>query len=99
LEVPSLLANGRFQVWWPLKGSKLGSQWGSILFSGQWKVSMLGGPWKVPSLVTFKRRRRRRNIIFTSFHFAPSKFYLNFFSIDFKVLLYHGSKSLFYAFP
>jgi hypothetical protein len=26
-EVPSLVANGRFQAWWPMKGSKLGGQW------------------------------------------------------------------------
>jgi hypothetical protein len=78
-KVPSLLANGRFQVWWPLEGSKFGSQWGSILFGGQWKVSMLIGPWKVPSLVAFGRRRRKKNIIFTSFHFPPNKFYLNLF--------------------
>jgi hypothetical protein len=44
--------------------------------------------------VTFGRRRRRRSIIFTSFHFAPNKFYFNLFSIDFKVLLYHGSRLL-----
>jgi len=25
--VPSLVANGRFQAWWPMEGSKLGGQW------------------------------------------------------------------------
>jgi hypothetical protein len=31
--------------------------------------------------------------------FPANKFYLNFFSINFKVLLYHGSKLLLYVFP
>jgi hypothetical protein len=39
--------------------------------------------------------RRRRNILFTFSHFPPNKFYLNlFFSINLKVLLYHGSRPL-----
>jgi hypothetical protein len=96
-EEPNLMANGRFQAWWPLESSKFGSQWGSILFGGQWKVSMFDGPWKVPSLVTFGRKRR--SIIFTFFHFPRNKFYLNLFSIDFKILLYHGFRSLLYTFP
>jgi hypothetical protein len=25
--VPSLVANGRFQAWWLMEGSKLGGQW------------------------------------------------------------------------
>ncbi len=33
---------GKPQIWWPMEGSKLGGQWGNILF---------GGHWKVPSLV------------------------------------------------
>ncbi len=37
-KVLSLVANGRFQVWWPMESSKLG---------GQWKCSKLGGQWKV----------------------------------------------------
>jgi hypothetical protein len=38
--------------------------------------SQLGSPWKVPNLVAFGRRRR--SILFTSFHFpSPNKFYLN----------------------
>jgi hypothetical protein len=39
---------------------------------GQWKVPKLGGPWKVSSLVTFGRRRK--NILFISFHFPPIDF-------------------------
>jgi hypothetical protein len=54
------------------KVPKLGGQWGNIFLGGQWKVPMLGGPWKVPSLVTFGTRRR--NILFTSFHFPPIDF-------------------------
>jgi hypothetical protein len=26
-KVPSLVANGRFQAWWPMEDSKLGGQW------------------------------------------------------------------------
>jgi hypothetical protein len=26
-KVPNLVANGRFQTWWPMEGSKLGGQW------------------------------------------------------------------------
>jgi hypothetical protein len=26
-KVPCLLANGMFQVWWPMEGSMLGGQW------------------------------------------------------------------------
>jgi len=35
------VANGRFQIWWPLECSMLGGQWGSIFFDGQWKVLSL----------------------------------------------------------
>ncbi len=62
--------------------------WLSILFNRQWKV---------PCLVSFGRRRR--NIIFTSFHFSPHKILLKFFSIDFKVLFYHVFKPLLCIFP
>jgi hypothetical protein len=50
-KVPSLVANGRFQAWWPLEGSKLGGQWKDPKLGGQWKDPKLGGQWKVPSLV------------------------------------------------
>jgi hypothetical protein len=58
-EVPSLVANGRFQAWWPMKGSKLGGQWkvpslvANERFQAWWPMegSKLGGQWKVPSLV------------------------------------------------
>jgi hypothetical protein len=33
-----LVADGRFQAWWPLECSMLGGQWGSILLNGQWEV-------------------------------------------------------------
>jgi hypothetical protein len=26
-KVPSLVANGRFQAWWPMEGSKFGGHW------------------------------------------------------------------------
>jgi hypothetical protein len=37
--------------------------------------------------------RRRKNILFTSSHFPPTNFTF-FFSIDLKVLLYHGFRPL-----
>jgi hypothetical protein len=77
--------------------------------------SQLGGPWKVPSLVTNEETsclvangkfqclvtfgRKRRSIIFTSFHFILQQILLKpFFSIDFKVLLYNGFRLLLFAF-
>jgi hypothetical protein len=84
----NLVANERFQTWWRLEGSKLSGQWGSILFGDQWKVLNLAA-----------LGRKRRNIIFTCFHFSPHKILLKFFSIDFRVLFYHGFKSLFCIFP
>jgi hypothetical protein len=63
-----LVANGR--------NSMFGGQLGGIVLDGQWKESnawrsmgkhFFGGHWKVPSLVAFIKRRK--NIIFTSFHF------------------------------
>jgi hypothetical protein len=51
---------------------------------GEWKVPMLGGPWK-----------EKEKHLFDLFSLPPNTFYLNlFFSIDFKVLLYHDSRSL-----
>ncbi len=45
---------------------------------------MFGGFWK-----------EKEKHPFTSFHFPPQQLYLSlFFSIDFKVLLYHGSRPL-----
>jgi len=75
------VANGEASCLVALGSSKLGGQWGSILFDDLSKV---------PSLVAFKRRMR--NILFTCFHFPLNKFYLNFFFIDFEVLHYHGSR-------
>jgi hypothetical protein len=52
---------------------------------------------KFQCLVAFGRKRK--NILFISFHFPPNKFYLNiFFSIDIKVSFYHGFKPLLHAF-
>jgi hypothetical protein len=54
-KVPSLVTNGRFQVWWPMEGSKLGGQWNvpSLVANGMFQVwwpmesSMFGGQWNV----------------------------------------------------
>jgi hypothetical protein len=88
----------------------LGGQWGNILLGdlwnvpylvafemnlmlgGQWGNILLGGPWNVPYLVAFGRRRR--SILFMSFHFSPHKILLkHFFSLILKfcftIVLYH----------
>jgi len=51
---------------------RLRGQWKVPKLGGQWGNIFLGGQWKVPSLVTFGRKRR--NILFTSFHFPPIDF-------------------------
>jgi hypothetical protein len=69
------------------KNILLGVQWKVLRlvalgrFQAWWPLegSKLGGLWNVPYLVAFGRRRRRKNIIFTSFHFSPIRFYLNIF--------------------
>jgi hypothetical protein len=60
-------------------------------------VLKLGDPWNVPCLISF--RRRKWNIIFISFNFSFHKILLKHFFINFRVLLYHGSKSLRHVFP
>jgi hypothetical protein len=110
------MANRRFQAWWPMgkhfvqwpmKGSKLDGQWGSILFDGQWKVPnlvvngetfLLSGPWK-ESNAWMPLEKEGETSFSHFFTFHPIKFYLNFFSFDFVVLRYHGSRSLLRIFP
>jgi hypothetical protein len=77
-KVPCLVANGRFQAWWPMEGSKLGGQWKvpSLVANGRFHVwwpmecSMLGGQWNV-----------KEKHLFTSSIFPPTTFTqtLNFF--------------------
>jgi hypothetical protein len=44
--------------------------------------------------------KKKKNIIFTSSHFAPQQILFKpFFSIDLNVLFYHGSRPLLYTFP
>jgi hypothetical protein len=66
---------------------------------------MLGGTWKVLSLVANGETfclvafgGGRKNIFFIVFHFPLQQILFIFFFIDFKVLLYHGSRLLLYAF-
>jgi hypothetical protein len=75
----------------------LGGQWGSILFGGQWKV---------PNLVALRRFQAWWPLEWegkASFSppstFHPIIFYLNIFSIDFRVLFFYGSRLLFCIFP
>jgi hypothetical protein len=79
---------GKHLAWWPMEGFKL------------------NGPWKVSNLVTFGMfhvwlpLEGEGKISFSppsTFH--PIRFYLNIFSIDFKVLFYHGFRPLLHIFP
>jgi len=64
---------------------------------GLWKVPMLGGPWKVPMFGGLWKEKEKYH--FHLFSLSPPTILLDlFFFIDLKVLLYHGSKLLLYAF-
>jgi hypothetical protein len=53
-----------------------GSQWKVPMFGDHWKVPIFGGLWKVPMLGGQWKEKEKH--LFTSFHFPPDKFYLNF---------------------
>jgi hypothetical protein len=90
-KVLSLVANGRFQTWWPMECSKLGGQWkvpclvANEMFHACWpmKGSMLGGQWKVPSLVAngmfqaWWLMECEGETPFHLFHFPPNNLYPN----------------------
>jgi len=62
-KVPSLVANGRFQAWWPMEGSKLGGQWNvpSLVANGMFQAWWpLEGEGKTP---------------FHLFHFPPTSLF------------------------
>ncbi len=75
-KVPSLVANGKFHVWWPMEGSMLGGQWKvpCLVANGRFHVwwpmecSKLGGQWKVPCLVANGRWKKNT---FSSLRFSP----------------------------
>jgi hypothetical protein len=115
-ENPNLMANGRFQAWWPLKwigclevngeASCLVALEMNRMFESQWVNNLFGGQWKVPSLVALwmfhvwlplEGKGKTSFSLPSIFH--PTRFYLNIFSIDFKVLFYHGSRPLLHIFP
>jgi hypothetical protein len=91
-KVPSLVANGRFQAWWPMEGSKLGGQWKvpSLVANGRfqawWPIecSKLGGQWKV------------KEKPFSPLPFSPQQPLPkpSIFPFDLTILLYHGPKPL-----
>jgi hypothetical protein len=72
------------------------------MFGGPWKVSMQGSKswWPLKGFNVWWPMEGKGKTSFSPFiTFVPNKFYLNlFFSIDIKVLLYHGSRSLLYTF-
>ncbi len=109
------MANGRFQVlwligkylvWWPMQGSKFHGQWGNISFGSQCKVPSFMVNGETFHLVANGRFQAwwplgwkgKTSFSFPSI-FHPIRFYLNFFSIDFCILLYHGSRPLFCFLP
>ncbi len=93
---PNLVANDRFQAWWPLKVSKA---WLPM------ECSKLGGPWKIPSLVAngmfhvYWLMERDGFKVYLPSTFHPKIFYLNHIPIHFRVLFYHGPKLLFHVIP
>ncbi len=98
-KVPSLMANERFQAWWPMEGSK---------FNGQWKVPSLVANERFQAWWPMKRfniwwpleGERKTSFSLLLIPPPPNKYYLNpFFPIDLKVLFSHGSRPLFYTFP
>jgi hypothetical protein len=55
-----------------------------LMIGGQWKVPMFGGQWK-----------EKEKHLFHLFSLPPQQILLKFFfSIDIKVLLYHGFRPL-----
>jgi len=56
--------------------SQFGGQWKVPMLGGQQKVPMLGGQRKVPMLAGQWKEKDKH--LFTSSHFTPNKFYLNF---------------------
>jgi hypothetical protein len=61
------------------------------MFGSLWKVPMFDGQWK---------KKEKKMHPFHLFSLSPQQFLLKpfFFSIDLKVLLYHGSKPLLTSF-
>jgi hypothetical protein len=98
-----------------MEGSKLGGLWNvpcllalemNLIVGGQWGNILLSGQWKVPSLVAFGLFHARSILEGeekTSFSprsiFRCISFYLNLFSIDSKILFYHGYRPLLHIFP
>jgi hypothetical protein len=90
----------------------LGGRWKEkekvFMFGGQWKekekVFMLGGQWKEKDrdLMLGSQWKEKEKVPFHLFTFSPQAILLrpSSFSFDIKVLLYHGSSSLFtHLFP
>jgi hypothetical protein len=63
--VPSLVANGMFQAWWPMEGSKLG---------GQWKVPSLVANGRFHAWWPMEDEGETP---FHLFHFPPNNLYPN----------------------
>jgi hypothetical protein len=89
-----------------MEGSKLGGLEMNPMLEGQWGGILLGGQWKVLSLMALGMSHvwlflegEGEALFSHPFTFHPIRFYLNIFSIDFKVLFYHGFKPLFHVFP
>jgi hypothetical protein len=75
-------------VWWIMEGSKLNGLWkesnvckptGKHFAEWLMEGSKLVGHWNVPCLDAFGKRRKRRSILFNSFHFLPHKILFKLF--------------------
>jgi hypothetical protein len=75
------------------------------MYSGQWGNILFGGQWKVPSLVAFgmfhawlllegEGEKEGKSSFSPPSTFHPIRFYLNIYSIGFRVLFYSGSRPL-----
>ncbi len=96
-----MVVNGRFQASWPMECSKLRGQWNvpSFVANGMLQASWpmecckLRGQWNVPSFVA--NGRWRKNTFSPLATFPPTILLKpSVFSLDLKVLLYHGPRLL-----
>ncbi len=79
---------GKHLAWWPMERIQcfdVNGEASCLVPNGRFQV------W-------WPLERERKTSFSFFFIFPLNKIYLNFFSIDFKVLCYHGSRPLFYIF-
>ncbi len=94
----NLVANGKFQAWWPLECSMFGGLWNE---SNVWRsMGKHLSEWPMEgSNVWWPLEGEGKTSFSPPSTFHPIKILFKFFSIDFRVLLYHGSRPLLHNFP